>query len=263
MRRYRAIGVAVFVLLLAAVGCHDHHPVTTTPVTITVIGAPNALAGASGHVGDTLEWTTLEPDGPGYTVMFPNGSPCPSVSGKTNSFHVDPGKSVKCPVTVAASSGTQAASFTYSITLDDVSLTPPPTDASATQSGKNGRPFNVIPCRLCVYNPPPDAVSARAVAAPVPPTDPTQISCDNGNVKVGDTSVTQDGKGKQYIWWSAPDDWSVTFAPKSPCTGNVSTFSHGGKATCTIDPKAVPNQYTYTATLAGCATPGPGTLTIK
>ena len=267
MRNYRTAGVVVLAQLLTIVGCSSHRP-----VTLTVIGAPNGLAGASGRVGDTLEWTTLAPDGPGYAVTFVNGSPCPSVSGKSNSFHVGPGQIVKCPVTVAASSGTQAASFTYSITLDDVSLTPSPTGATVTQSAKSGRPFNVIPCRLCapISLGTSDSASARAVVAPFTPPDATQIRCDNGatptQVKVGDTSVTQDGTGKQYIWWSAPDDWSVTFASKSPCTSSVqgvSTFPQGSKARCMIDPSAVPNQYTYTASLAGCTTPGLGTLTIK
>jgi hypothetical protein len=269
MRGQRALLIASFALVTVA-GCCDHRN-----ATITIVGSPNGLTGINGRAGDVLEWTTLEPDGPGYTVMFPNGSPCPSITKPNNSFHVAPGDTIKCKVSTAA--GTQPAAFTYAVLLDNTSATRSSEDkSSATRtsedksrstSGTTDRPFSAIPCRICGNVGGPMGV-AGAIAKTLTPPDATQISCDTSvtpsQVKVDHASVVQDGKGTQYVWWSGPDVWNVTFTPSSsPCTNGASSFSQAGPTRCVIDPNALPKDYTYTATLAGCTNSGPGILTVQ
>jgi len=268
MRTYRALEVTVFALLLACVGCHHR------PVTCTVVVAPNGLPGAYGHVGDVLEWKTLEPDGPGYTVTFLDVSPCPSVTDKTtnDSFHVGAGETVKCPIT--GTQGTGAASFPYSILLDDPSVTYPPKGKSKAPSGNYGRPDSVIPCRICGAVAPSNSAnahettsSAAAAAAPFPPPDATHITCDDSvkpsQTKVDPASLTQDGTGQPFIWWDAPANWTATFTSPSPCTGGITNFSSAGPTRCVLDKNTLPNPYTYTVTLSACDTPAQATLTIK
>jgi hypothetical protein len=258
MREYRLSVIAVFLLLGIAGCCHDRH------ATLTIVGEPNGLTGINGRAGDVLQWTTLEPDGPGYTVQFPYGSPCPALSKINNSFHVAPGETKKCPVATAP--GTQTASFTYSILLDDPSAMQSSGTKSGPPSSTGPRPFSAIPCRLCGNVGGPLGVTGAGAKTSIPP-DATQISCDNSQVKVDPATVVLDGSGKQYVWWSGPDDWTVTFPPPpstSPCTNGASSFSQAGPTRCVIvPPTTLPGNFTYTATLAGCTTPGTGILTVQ
>lgn len=269
MRTYRALEITIFALLLACVGCCHHRPATST-----VVVAPNGLPGAYGHVGDVLEWTTLEPDGPGFTVTFLDVSPCPSVTDKSDSFHVSPGETKKC--TITGTQGTGTASFTYSILLDDDSVTHSPEGKHKGSSGKYGRPDSVVPCRICgtpalapsgpasPRETVPNSASTAATAALFPPPDATHITCDDSQTTVDPASLTQDGSGQPFIWWDAPADWTATFTSPSPCKGGITQFSSAGPTRCVLDPKTVPSTvpYKYTVTLTGCASPGQGTLTI-
>lgn len=256
MRRYRTLGVTVLASLLVAIACSSRPaepPLAVAPAaapapqsTVNIVVAPNGTSGIVAHAGDKLQWQTLNPNDPGFTVSFPAQTyNCDSNTPLSVTYR----NPQSC--TLSNPSGNGEVRFFYQIdTNSAVALKKggSPAEKNLTPSGPIE--FSVVPCKGC-------AVFLNGNKPKMPRTtgssDTGFISCQGTTLTVGSVSPNQDGN---VSWYSSAGSWTVYFANGTPCT-NGSNFANATApypSVCSVD-STKKGSYTYNATLD---TPSPG-----
>jgi len=257
------IVVAVFAILLTSLGCHQTIPMVVTPANLT--------AGVA-RAGDTLQWTTLSTDGPGYTVTFVGDFPCKPP--RTNPFHVNAGEKVDCIVMAPAGSNDESIDFTYHTTLDPLHST---SAAAADDSGPGAHeisrsgmlgggltkiPYGVVPCKTCAQDSPNPEGAAFAANSKAGEDDPggiqIEITCTN-NVATA-PPITIGADGSQFVWWHAGGrNWTTHLYDNNVCSKGQDfnkSSSH-----CLISKGATAGPHKYSITRDNCGN-GEGQLTV-
>jgi hypothetical protein len=276
MENKRLASIVICGLLLTTVGCQDKvqsvppppAPAPTTSTIRSVAVQPGLGVYNYAHVGDTLEFTALDPNTSPFWVVFEESRPCAEKSVMVTKD--TPGQ---CKVTAQLN----VYYYTLSTTAPPALPIPIPPTPNPTAAPRKCPQCQIMltPPRTGSPTPPnpgtppatPTGSSANAVGAAVTGSTALEnaqlgpVSCEGGTATVALLEQTQ---GQNVSWYDKDDgtnDVTVTVPPNvcSDANGSQTIFSQYQPCTFTGPPQT---NTSYKVSLKGCANDGTGKLTI-